>query len=183
MALYKENPSGSVEPPEKFRFEIITKDDEVLHKTGKSEPQRYDAFVLFADADINFASKLMDNMENDYKLRLCSKWRDLLAGALELVAIQKLITDRCNKLVVILSDKFLESEEYTFYYNYARTLDISMQQRKIIPCTYNSPKLPPQFNMYFCLDYERTLQLPLSLYDFWQKLAESIRPSSAKTTP
>lgn len=44
--------------------DIITKDD-TRHKK-----QTYDAFILFADADIEFATKIMERME-ERKLKVC----------------------------------------------------------------------------------------------------------------
>lgn len=50
---------------------IITKDDIIRAQEGLS-PQLYDAFVLFADEDVDFATELIEKMEN-YGFKVCHR--------------------------------------------------------------------------------------------------------------
>lgn len=71
---------------------ILTTDD--VHNISEGlEPQHYDAFVLFDVDDIDFATKLIDNLE-EKDLKLCVKERDLVGGKCEHDAVIKLIAER-----------------------------------------------------------------------------------------
>lgn len=89
-------------------------------------PQNYDAFVLFAEDDIAFATELIDTMEKQYLLKLCVKDRDMVGGSVELETIIKLITDRCNRLIVIVSEAFLCSPWNKFFLMLAQKLGIGL---------------------------------------------------------
>lgn len=56
--------------------------------------------------------------------QLCEKSRDLLGGTISHDAILRLIRDRCNRLIVIVSPAFLESRANTFFMTYAQALGI-----------------------------------------------------------
>lgn len=145
--------------------DIITNDD-TRHKK-----QYYDAFILFADADIEFATKIMERME-ERKLKLCVKDRDLLAGInFEHDAIIKLISERCRRLVVVISKEFLKSPLHNFFVMFAQALQIEQKKRKIIPCVYERLELPANLKFYFILDYKRSNKL----YNFWDKLEDAIK--------
>lgn len=102
---------------------ILTVDDITRINQGL-EPQRYDAFVLFADEDIDFATMLIDTMEKQYHLKLCVKDRDIIGGAVELDVIVKLISQRCNRLIVIVSHSFLGSAWNKFFVCFAQSVGI-----------------------------------------------------------
>ncbi|XP_076233415.1 myeloid differentiation primary response protein MyD88 [Calliopsis andreniformis] len=154
---------------------VLTVDD--LHRLRQGlENQYYDAFLLYADEDINFATEMVDRLENQYNLKLCLKDRDLIGGVtFEHEAVMTLISERCNRLIVIVSSNFLKSPANKFFLNYAQALGIDKRQRKVIPCLYEKCQLPPQLNYMFILDYNR-----VGLYDFWGKLRDSVQtPSKA----
>ncbi|KOX68497.1 Myeloid differentiation primary response protein MyD88 [Melipona quadrifasciata] len=149
--------------------------DEKILTVGKLrqglENQYYDAFLLYADEDVSWATEMLNKLENKYNLKLCVKDRDLIAGVtFEHEAIMTLISERCNRLIVIISSNFLKSPANKFFLNYAQALGIDKQQRKIIPCLYEICKLPPQLRYMFVLDYNR-----IGLYDFWEKLKDSVQ--------
>ncbi|CAD1475681.1 unnamed protein product [Heterotrigona itama] len=149
--------------------------DEKVLTVGKLrqglENQYYDAFLLYADEDVNWATEMLNKLENKYNLKLCVKDRDLIAGVtFEHEAIMTLISERCNRLIVIISSNFLKSPANKFFLNYAQALGIDKQQRKIIPCLYEICKLPPQLKYMFVLDHNR-----IGLYDFWEKLKDSVQ--------
>ncbi|XP_015434322.1 PREDICTED: myeloid differentiation primary response protein MyD88 [Dufourea novaeangliae] len=148
---------------------ILTVDD--LHRLKQGfENQYYDAFLLYADEDVNFAIEMVDKLENQYNLKLCLKDRDLIGGiTFEHEAVMTLISERCNRLIVIISSNFLKSSANKFFLNYAQALGIEKRQRKVIPCLYEKCQLPSQLNYMFILDYNR-----VGLYDFWGKLRDSV---------
>ncbi|XP_014468605.1 PREDICTED: myeloid differentiation primary response protein MyD88 [Dinoponera quadriceps] len=159
--------------------EILTQGDVHRLKEGL-ETQYYDAFLLYADEDVSFASKMVEKLETEYQLKLCLKDRDLVAGiTFEHEAVMKIINERCNRVLIIISPSFLISAANKFFLNYAQALSIDKQQRKIVPCLYKRCELPMQLKYMFILDYNRK-----GLYDFWGKLRDSIRAlnSSVKCT-
>lgn len=119
-----------------------------LHRLRQGlENQYYDAFLLYADEDVNFATEMVDRLENRYKLKvkrqnsqiikkikytevvfqLCLKDRDLIGGVtFEHEAVMTLISERCNRLIVIVSSNFLKSPANKFFLNYAQALGIGM---------------------------------------------------------
>lgn len=104
---------------------ILTIDD--VTNIEKGLPlQNYDAFVLFDDDDIVTATELIEKLEKEYKLKLCVTERDLVGGSLEFDAATRLITERCNRLIVIISPEFLESQANKFFLKFAQALGIGM---------------------------------------------------------
>ncbi|XP_050074629.1 myeloid differentiation primary response protein MyD88 [Anopheles maculipalpis] len=150
--------------------DIITKDDTPDHK------QQYDAFILYADADIEFASKMVERLEAR-GMQLCLKDRDILGGSnFEHEVISRLISERCRRVVVIISKAFLESPLNDFTVTFAQALQIEKKERKVIPCVYDRCELPPHLRYTCRLDYQRSQ----NLYNFWDKLADSIRDTPRK---
>ena len=156
---------------------VLTVDD--LHRLRQGlENQYYDAFLLYADEDVKFATEMLDKLENLHNLKLCLKDRDLIGGVtFEHEAVMTLISERCNRLIVIVSSNFLKSPANKFFLNYAQALGIDKRQRKVIPCLYEKCQLPPQLNYMFILDYNR-----VGMYDFWGKLRDSIQTPSVKNS-
>ncbi|XP_031371117.1 myeloid differentiation primary response protein MyD88 isoform X2 [Apis dorsata] len=155
-----------------IEIEILTVDDFYRKEQGLSE-QNYDAFILYADEDIKFANEMVDKLEKEYNLKLCLK-DQLLGGIIfEHEAVMKLISERCNRLIIIISPNFLKSPANKFFLNYAQALGIGNQQRKIIPCLYERCQLPPQLQFMVILDYNKLVS-----YNFWGKLRDSIQVSN-----
>lgn len=92
------------------------------------EPQKYDGFVLFANEDIDFATELIKTLEDQYNMKLCVRERDLVAGGLEVDMIIKLITERCNRLIAILSNAFLQSAANRFFVSFAQSIGIGTKE-------------------------------------------------------
>ncbi|KAG8238356.1 hypothetical protein J437_LFUL018800 [Ladona fulva] len=156
---------------------IFSVSDDVCRLDKGLLPQNYDAYLLFAEDDADFAMQIIDRMENEYKLKLCVKDRDLVGGlAFEHEAIMKLIAERCNRLIVVVSPNFLKSEANKFFVTFAQALGIDQRQRKVVPCLYQRCQLPPELSYYFLLDYNRAGKF----WNFWEKLRDSIlAPNSA----
>uniref|UniRef100_A0A0K8TL98 Putative tir domain protein n=1 Tax=Tabanus bromius TaxID=304241 RepID=A0A0K8TL98_TABBR len=154
---------------------VITNDDITRLQQGQG-PQKYDAFVLFADEDIDFADELIERMQN-FGLKLCVKERDLLGGIpFEHEAIMRLISERCNRLVIVVSPNFFRSPANSFFVSYAAALGIEQRRRKIVPCVYRACELPPTLSFYFLLYYERSGRF----WNFWDKLRDSLQATVIK---
>lgn len=150
---------------------ILTTDD-VFRINQGLDTQIYDAFVVFADEDIDFATELIETMEKQYGLKLCVKERDLVAGLpFEHKAIIELISKRCNRLIVIISPAYLKSSVNKFVVDYAQALGIEQGKRKIIPCLYEMCVPPLELRHIFMLNYQRSGKL----YNFWERLKDSIQ--------
>lgn len=148
---------------------VLTVDDLYRNRQGL-ENQRYDAFILYANEDIDFVNEMIDKLEKD-NMKLCIKDRDLIGGiTFEHEAVMTLISERCNRLIVIVSPDFVKSSANKFFLNYAQAISIDKRQRKIVPCLYKKCALPPQLSYMFILDYTR-----VGLYDFWGRLRDSIQ--------
>lgn len=146
MKYFKEHPPNgkTVKPFDLSAEDILTSDD--IRRIGEGlDPQLYDAFVLFDQDDIGFATEVIETMEKSYDLKFCVKERDLVGGSFELDAVIKLIAQRyvlfgqdafttllfnfklcfrCARLVVIISDAFLQSHD-KFFYSLAQSISIS----------------------------------------------------------
>ncbi|XP_035739489.1 myeloid differentiation primary response protein MyD88-like [Vespa mandarinia] len=151
---------------------VLTVDDIYRIKQGL-ENQRYDAFVLYANEDIDFANEMIDQLEK-FNIKLCIKDRDLIGGInFEHEAVMTLISERCNRMIIIISPNFFKSSANEFFLNYSQAISIDKRQRKIIPCLYKKCVLPLQLKYMFILDYTR-----VGLYDFWERLRDSIQVSN-----
>jgi len=170
-------------PPRKFielnserEEEILTIHDAMRLSKGLP-PDHFDAFLLYAESDAGFAQTIIDKMEVEFNLRLCVKDRDLVAGiTFQHEAISKLISERCNRVLIIISPSFLASEENKFLANFAQALGIEQRRRKIIPCFRERCPLPPHLSFYSCLDYSRTDKFG----NFWEKLRDSLRTAEVE---
>jgi myeloid differentiation primary response protein MyD88 len=150
--------------------DIITRQDIECRENGLPL-KTYDALVIYHDNDVEFASKLIKKCEaKGYSL--CVKDRDLLAGFhLESLAMTQLVSARCNRLIIIVSQAFLNSPMQIYLTNFAQTLSIEKKERKIIPCLVEQCELPLMLRYSFRLDYFRSNKL----VNFWDKLDQSLR--------
>lgn len=156
--------------------DILTLQD--LECSEKGLPLRiYDAFVIYNDKDVEFASELIERCEN-MGYSLCIKDRDLLGGlSFESEAILNLLSKRCNRLIIIVSKAFLKSPMLVFITNFAQALGIEQKQRKIIPCFLEPCDLPQMLRFCYGLEYFKSNKL----IDFWDRLDKSLKgPSETK---
>ncbi|KAJ9590665.1 hypothetical protein L9F63_016293, partial [Diploptera punctata] len=175
----EETPNSASEINSDVDKQILTIADVYRFEQGL-EPQRYDAFLLFAEEDQDFAMRIVDKLENYYELKLCLKDRDLVGGlTFEHEAIMRLIAMRCNRLIVIASPNFVKSEANKFFVTFATALGIEQRLRKVVPVMYQKCQLPPELAYYFWLDYSRSGRL----YDFWTKLHNSVLSPSICSAP
>lgn len=103
--------------------DVLTNDDANNLRNGGTL-EKYHAFVLFDLEDIEFATNLIDTMEKQYKLKLCVPERDLLGGIQMHQAVTKLIMDRCNRLIVVVSPSFFKSHARKFFLSFGQAVGI-----------------------------------------------------------
>lgn len=89
-------------------------------------------------------------------------------------AIRRLLTERCNRLIVILSPAFVLSPLNEFIANLAQSVGIKQRTRKLIPCVYEPCDLPEIFQHMHLLNYKRSK----NLFNYWDKLFNSVQTAS-----
>lgn len=100
----------------------------------------------------------------------------MLAGIpFEHDALRQVLTDRCRRLVVIISKSFLTSPQNEFISKLAQSQEIKERNRKIVPCIVADDfKVPDMFNHYHPLNYGRA-----SVFNnFWEKLRYTLAPTA-----
>nr|XP_018909603.1 PREDICTED: myeloid differentiation primary response protein MyD88-A [Bemisia tabaci] len=159
--------------------DIVTLDD--LHRAKNNQPPLiYDAFVLFAQEDEEFAQMTIDKLEKEYLAKVCYKDRDFIAGLpLEHTGVMKMLEERCHHLVVIISNSFIRSEFNKYFLNFAAAVGIEQRRVKIIPIVLEyCPDLPSVVRFCHLLDYTRSSKL----YNFWDKLGQAVAQSRVSRT-
>lgn len=93
----------------------------------------------------------------------------------------RVISERCERLIVIFSNAFFSSAANTFFVKFAQAIGIEQRTRKIIPCSKESCILPVELRFYYVLRYSEKN----TYYDFWYRLASSIQetPIVRTTSP
>ncbi|XP_060874155.1 myeloid differentiation primary response protein MyD88-like [Metopolophium dirhodum] len=164
------NPTPVV--PNDFDINFITLDD--INSSNNGLPlTRYDAFLLYDNADMQSAAAVVEKLETDYKLKLCLKDRDLRPGVMfEYQSIIKLISDRCNWLIIIVSNNFSNSPWNRFIVNYIQSLAIEKRLPKIIPCVFGDCVLPEELKCYVHLYFNSYNPF----CDPWHKLMITVSP-------
>lgn len=168
-----------IEPTTNCDQKVLTYDDQKLVLQGLS-PQQYDAFLLFADEDIDFATEIIENLETN-NVKLCSKDRDIIGGEFVLDTVQHLIGDRCDRLIVILSPAFFRSESNKFFVKFVQAMSIEERRRKVIPVLYEPCDVDNHEAIRFlsCLNYLRLKRYGL----FWQNLCLSVKMTPFTDAP
>ncbi|KAK7026768.1 Myeloid differentiation primary response protein MyD88 [Halocaridina rubra] len=134
--------------------------------------EHYDALVLSAEEDCDFVQELIENIEVKYGFKLFLKERDLLAGLqFETESIVRLITERCTRVIVVLSPEFLASNVNKFFTNFALAFSIDQRRRIVIPCQVKPCEKPAVISFCHSLDYYRAK----GYWNFWEKLRDSLK--------
>ncbi|KAG5896509.1 hypothetical protein JTB14_020483 [Gonioctena quinquepunctata] len=155
--------------------DILTYDDSLRHMDGLP-PQTYDAFLLFDDQDIDFATNIINTLEVQHNMKLCVKDRDLVGGRLEHFSVIKLISKRCRKVIVVVSPSFWSSRTNKYFYSLAQLDNLEKRCSKIIPCSnnpYKPSEVPIEFQVYHTLVFSR------SFGKFWERLYQAVRQMPA----
>ncbi|KAI8038349.1 myeloid differentiation primary response protein MyD88 [Drosophila gunungcola] len=157
--------------------QILSDEDQRCVQMGQPLP-RYDACVLYAEADIDYAIEIMNVLESErYNLRLFLRHRDMLMGVpFEHVQLSHFMATRCNKLIVVLTEEFLRSPENTYLVNFTQKIQIENQSRKIIPILYKPDMhIPLTLGIYTHLMYGKDCKL----FNLWDKLANSLHATQS----
>ena len=135
--------------------------------------QQYDAFVLYADKDYEYALEILHKLQDNpaFNFTFCLK-DDLLFGIpFEHIALMELIRERCRFLIAILTKEFTQSPENRFFVNYAQALQIKHEIRKVIPLLYeDNIEIPANLAMFSRMRYN-----PHRTDLYWSKIADSMR--------
>lgn len=119
VEYFRANPNGfTADLQDIDDRDIITYDDAERKREGLP-PQTYDAFVLFDEDDIGFATDIVNTMEAQYNMKLCVKDRDVVGGEYNHDSVIRLIATRCNRVIVVVSPSFLDSPTNKFFYTLA----------------------------------------------------------------
>uniref|UniRef100_A0A8D2QHD2 MYD88 innate immune signal transduction adaptor n=1 Tax=Zonotrichia albicollis TaxID=44394 RepID=A0A8D2QHD2_ZONAL len=108
----------------------------------------------------------------EFKLKLCVFDRDVLPGACVYSISGELIERRCRRMVVVVSDDYLESEECDFQTKFALSLSPGARHKRLIPVKYKSMKneFPSILRFITICDYTN----PCTKKWFWTRLAKSL---------
>ncbi|RWS04518.1 myeloid differentiation primary response protein MyD88-like isoform X1 [Dinothrombium tinctorium] len=152
----------------------LTVDDAINADTST----KYDAYICYADSDYDFVKSLAAYLESpEIGLKLFIRDRDLLLGTWEYHAFTKLIEERCNRVVIILTPEFLQSPECEFQTRFATGLAIERRCRMLIPIIYKRCELPSSIKMVTKIDLVKAN----GIQDWvWRKIIISIRGPGTK---
>ncbi|XP_053213157.1 myeloid differentiation primary response protein MyD88-like [Panonychus citri] len=126
------------------------------NRDSNEEDVHYDAYVCYADEDLDFVTFLSEYLESQQiGLRLFIRDRDLLLGTMRYDAYTKLIEKRCNYVIIILTPDFVESEECKYQTLFATDLAIQERERKLIPIIWRPCNIPPFVRLMSKIDFSR----------------------------
>ncbi|KAL9967459.1 hypothetical protein ACROYT_G025681 [Oculina patagonica] len=127
----------------------------------------YDAYIAYAEPDKPFAEEIVETLESPpYCMKVCTDYRDLLAGGDHLDNVAKAIQTRCGKVLVILSENFNRCQDADFVTNFVLSLSPDVKKRILIPIVYTPCKIPSLLGFITHLDYTRESQRKY----FWNRL-------------
>uniref|UniRef100_A0A8C0ZZE8 Myeloid differentiation primary response protein MyD88 n=1 Tax=Castor canadensis TaxID=51338 RepID=A0A8C0ZZE8_CASCN len=150
--------------------------DDVLLELGPSigqVPERFDAFICYCPSDIQFVQEMIQQLERtDYRLKLCVSDRDVLPGTCVWSIASELIEKRCRRMVVVVSDDYLQSKECDFQTKFALSLSPGAHQKRLIPIKYKAMKkeFPSILRFITVCDYTN----PCTKGWFWTRLAKAL---------
>lgn len=147
---------------------ITTQDDPLGHV-----PELFDAFICYCPNDIEFVQEMIRQLEQtDYRLKLCVSDRDVLPGTCVWSIASELIEKRCRRMVVVVSDDYLQSKECDFQTKFALSLSPGVQQKRLIPIKYKAMKkeFPSILRFITICDYTN----PCTKSWFWTRLAKAL---------
>ncbi|KAL7976438.1 hypothetical protein Chor_008387 [Crotalus horridus] len=123
-------------------------------------PELFDAFICYCQNDIPFVQEMIQELEQaEHKLKLCVFDRDVLPGTCVWSITSELIERRCRRMVVVISDDYLQSEECA-------------RLKRLIPvkCKNMKNEFPSILRFITVCDYTN----PATKKWFWMRLAKSL---------
>ncbi|XP_020568386.2 myeloid differentiation primary response protein MyD88 isoform X1 [Oryzias latipes] len=155
------------------RFGITVEDD------PDGSPEMFDAFICYCQDDFHFVCEMIRELEQtDHKLKLCVFDRDVLPGSCVWTITSELIEKRCKRMVVVISDEYLESDACDFQTKFAlslcpgNTVIPGARNKRLIPVIYKTMKKPfPTILRFLTVcDYTK----PCTQAWFWIRLAKAL---------
>ncbi|CAJ1082097.1 myeloid differentiation primary response protein MyD88 [Xyrichtys novacula] len=136
-------------------------------------PELFDAFICYCQSDFTFVHKMIQELEQtEYKLKLCVFDRDVLPGSCVWTITSELIEKRCKRMVVVISDEYLDSDACDFQTKFALSLCPGARNKRLIPVVYKPMKkqFPSILRFLTVCDYTR----PCTQAWFWVRLAKAL---------
>ncbi|XP_060755861.1 myeloid differentiation primary response protein MyD88 [Neoarius graeffei] len=136
-------------------------------------PEMFDAFICYCQSDFQFVHEMIRQLEQtEYNLKLCVFDRDVLPGTCVWTITSELIEKRCKRMVVVISDDYLDSDACDFQTKFALSLCPGARTKRLIPVVYKSMKKPfPSILRFLTVcDYTR----PCTQSWFWVRLAKAL---------
>lgn len=130
----------------------------------------YDAFLMYSERDEDFAALIKETLEKKFGMHICIK-NDFLAGIpFEHDAAMTLIANRCRRVIIVVSQEFINCPADLFISKFAQHIGIEQSSRKIIPCLREECEIPSNLRILFHLKYYKDGKL----FNFWAKLFEAV---------
>nr|QBH74502.1 myeloid differentiation factor 88 [Carassius auratus] len=136
-------------------------------------PETFDAFICYCQSDFQFVHEMIKQLEQtEYNLKLCVFDRDVLPGTCVWTITSELIEKRCKRMVVVISDDYLDSDACDFQTKFALSLCPGARSKRLIPVVYKTMKRPfPSILRFLTIcDYTR----PCTQAWFWTRLAKAL---------
>ncbi|XP_039982724.1 myeloid differentiation primary response protein MyD88-like [Xiphias gladius] len=144
-----------------------------LEDDPEGTPELFDAFICYCQSDFEFVHEMIRELEQtEYKLKLCVFDRDVLPGSCVWTITSELIEKRCKRMVVVISDEYLDSDACDFQTKFALSLCPGARNKRLIPVVYKSMTKPfPSILRFLTIcDYTR----PCTQAWFWVRLAKAL---------
>ncbi|GLD54705.1 myeloid differentiation primary response protein MyD88 [Lates japonicus] len=108
-----------------------------LEDDPEGSPELFDAFICYCQSDFDFVHEMIRELEQtEYRLKLCVFDRDVLPGSCVWTITSELIEKRCKRMVVVISDEYLDSDACDFQTKFALSLCPGAQKKRLIPVVY-----------------------------------------------
>ena len=75
----------------------------------------FDAYVSYDEINRKTAWKLVKQLEQEHKFKLCIPQRDLLVGGSYVKVTSELIMNRCKRTILVITPEFSDSQECKFH--------------------------------------------------------------------
>ncbi|KAM8967712.1 myeloid differentiation primary response protein MyD88 isoform 2-T2 [Pelodytes ibericus] len=145
-----------------------------VDSSGSHTPELFDAFICYCAKDIEFVQEMIRRLEQtEHGLKLCVFDRDVLPGTCLWSITSELIEKRCRKMVVIISDDYLDSKECDFQTKFALSLGPGAREKRLIPVKYKPMSRPYPSILSFITVCDNTN--PCTKGWFWQRLAKALK--------
>ncbi|XP_041372335.1 myeloid differentiation primary response protein MyD88-like isoform X2 [Gigantopelta aegis] len=152
-----------------------TMDYLTVEDVNENRPVPFDAFLNYSDEDHDIAMMFSQHLESSPPgFRLFLPRRQLLPGVSIYDSMAKIIEERCKgKVIIILTENYLNSEACQFVTQFSKTLDPAAQRKQLIPVIMSDDfvDIPRTLRGMHLIHYVKDNRRGW----FWDKLAKCIR--------